>query len=555
MNFARPGTGLTRTQLFMATAAWIATVPNAHVTKLFFEAQAAGQGLTAVIFAFGGWLFVFTVTLLLLLLLGIVFWGRSSKLLCIAVILAAAILSYFSVFLGVRFDKTMLLNVIQTDPSEARDLITLRLVGWFLAIGVVPAVLVARVPFRPTSNWIKATTRPLLVLALSMLVTTLLVYAQYSRYAAATRNRHVTFEHVAPANFIAAAIALGVNELNERTVRAPRGTDARQGYAIQKPRLLVLILGETARAQNHGLNGYLRDTTPQMRAAKGYYFPDTESCGTATAISVPCIFSGFSRQEFSLLRGRQNETLIDVLLRANTRVIWLDNDSGCKGVCEKADYRDLTGSNNPRWCSEQADCFDEILLDGLESIIRLETRDTLIVLHIKGSHGPAYYKRYPPAFEKFTPVCKTSDLPSCSQAELRNAYDNSILYTDFIVGETIRILHRVANQYATTLLYVSDHGESLGESGLYLHGMPYSVAPKEQTLVPMYAWVSPEYLRLERWDTDCMERQTKVPRSHDNIYATVLGFLEIESVEYKPALDLFDSCDPPPKGSNSLKKN
>jgi len=555
VNLARPGAGLTRTQLFMATAAWIATVPNAHVTRLFFESPAAGHGFTAVIFAFGGWLFAFTVTLLLLLLLGIVFWGRSSRVLCIAVILAAAILSYFSVFLGVRFDKTMLLNVMQTDPAEVRDLVTLRMTGWFFAIGVVPAVLVARVPFRATQGWFKATSRPLLVLALAMLATTLLVYAQYSRYAAATRNRHVTFEHVAPANVVAAAIALGVNELAERTVRAPRGTDAHQAYAIQKPRLLILVLGETARARNHGLNGYLRDTTPQMRAAKGYYFPDTESCGTATAISVPCIFSGFSRQEFSLLRSRQNETLIDVVLRAKARVIWLDNDSGCKGVCEKADYRDLTGSNNPRWCSEQADCLDEILLDGLESIIRHETRDTLVVLHIKGSHGPAYYKRYPPAFEKFTPVCTTSDLPSCSQAELRNAYDNSILYTDFIVGESIRILQKVANQYATSLLYVSDHGESLGESGLYLHGMPYAVAPTEQTHVPMYAWVSPEFLKLERWDADCMSRQTKVPRSHDNVYATVLGFMEIESVEYKPALDLFDPCDPPSRDAASAKRD
>ena len=555
MSFARPGAGITRTQLFVASAAWIATIPNAHVTQLFFDSPAAGQGLTAILFAFGGWLFVFTVTLLLLMLLGLVFWGRSSKALCVAVILAAAILGYFSIFLGVRFDKTMLLNVMQTDPAEARDLITFRMLGWVLLVGVVPAVLLARIPFRPTPSWYKAISRPLLLLAASILVTTLLVYAQYSRYAAATRNRNVTFEHVAPANFIAAAVALGINELAERTIRAPRGTDAHQGYAIQKPRLLVLLLGETARAQNHGLNGYLRDTTPQMRAAKGYYFPDTESCGTATAISVPCIFSGFSRQEFSLLRGRQNETLIDVVLRGGARVVWLDNDSGCKNVCEKADYRDLTGSNNPRWCAEQADCVDEILLENLESIIRHETRDTLIVLHLKGSHGPAYYKRYPAAFEKFTPVCKTSDLPSCSEAELRNAYDNSILYTDFIVGETIRILKKVANQYATSLLYVSDHGESLGEAGLYLHGMPYAVAPKEQTHVPMYAWVSREFLQLERWDTDCMTRQTKVPRSHDNVYATVLGFMEIESVEYKPALDLFDPCDPPPTSAASAKRN
>ncbi|APV50214.1 hypothetical protein BWI17_11265 [Betaproteobacteria bacterium GR16-43] len=537
---------MTRTQFFLVTAAWIATVPNAHVAKLFFDSPSAGEGLGALAFTLGGWMFVFTTAFFMLLALGLLFWGRSAKALCVGVVLAGAILSYFSVFLGTRFDKTMLLNILQTDLAETIDLLHWRMLAWFLVIGVLPAVVLARIPLRATAGWFRATARPVLLLSLFIVSTSLLVYAQYSRYAAATRNRHVTFDSVAPANVVAAAITLGVSELATNTTRAPRGTDAHQAYAIQKPRLLVLVLGETARAQNHGLNGYLRETTPRMRAAKGFYFPDTESCGTATAISVPCIFSGFTRHEFSLLRGRQNETLIDVVVRAKARVLWLDNDSGCKGVCDKADFQDFTGSNNPRWCEERAECLDEILLDGLESKIRHETRDTLVVLHLKGSHGPAYYKRYPPAFEKFTPVCKTSDLSSCDVAALRNTYDNTILYTDHVIGETIKVLQKVANQYATSLLYVSDHGESLGESGLFLHGMPYAVAPKEQTHVPMFAWVSPEFLKLERWDRGCMEKQTKVPRSHDNVYATVLGFMEIESVEYKPALDLFDPCDPAP---------
>lgn len=238
------------------------------------------------------------------------------------------------------------------------------------------------------------------------------------------------------------------------------------------------MIGETARAANHGLNGYERDTTPRMRAAGGYYFPDTESCGTATAISVPCIFSGLGRNEFTLLRGRQNETLIDVVARSKARVIWLDNDAGCKDVCGRAELTDMSGSNDPRWCPEPAECHDEILLDGLEQRLRAQQRDTLAVLHLKGSHGPAYFKRYPKAFERFSPVCATSDLSACDQQALRNAYDNTILYTDHAIGETIRTPQALSDRYATALLYVSDHGESLGESGLYLHGMPYALAPK-----------------------------------------------------------------------------
>jgi Predicted membrane-associated, metal-dependent hydrolase len=226
-------------------------------------------------------------------------------------------------------------------------------------------------------------------------------------------------------------------------------------------------------------------------------------------------------------------------------VVWLDNDAGCKDVCDRAEVTDMSGANDARWCPEPAGCYDEILLDGLEQRIRTQPRDTLVVLHIKGSHGPAYYKRYPKNFERFTPVCASSDLSACDLEALRNGYDNSILYTDHIVGETIDILRRLGDRYAAALLYVSDHGESLGEGGLYLHGLPYAVAPDEQTRVPMFAWVSQEFLALERWDTACMARRTTRPASHDNVYSTVLGFMDVQTDEYNAKLDLFGACDPP----------
>lgn len=536
--------GVGRVPLFLGTAAWIATIANGSTVAQFFQSPSAGQGFGALVFAFGGWLFIATVTLVFLLVAGLLFPGRSAKALAIAALIASAAFGYFSAFYGTQFDRTMLLNMAQTHTSEAVELVHGRLLFWIAVVGVAPALVVWRAPYRRT-GFVRTTLLSLAIVAGLLVVTASLVYAQYSRYAAATRNRNVTFDTVAPTNVVVSALRLAVQDYAANTVRAPRGLDAHQGYPIARPRLLVLLLGETARAQNQGLNGYLRDTTPRMRAAKGYYFADTEACGTATTISVPCIFSGFGRNEFSLLRGRGSETLIDVVVRAGARVLWLDNDAGCKDVCGKAEYRDLTGSSDPRWCPEPAECYDEMLLDGLEPWVRAERRDTLVVLHLKGSHGPAYYKRYPPAFEKFTPVCRTSDIASCDAASLRNAYDNTILYTDHVVGETIRLLEKLSNQYATALLYVSDHGESLGEGGLYLHGMPFAIAPPEQTLVPMYAWVSKPFLALERWDVACMARQTHLQRSHDNVYATVLGFLEIESVEYKPVLDVFDVCDPP----------
>jgi len=543
MSSTRFAFKLSRLQLTLVTSLWISLVPNLATLKLFANAPSAGEGLQFLAFLFGGWLFVFAVIFLMMAALAGVFWGRSLKIVCMVMLVLAAAFGYFSLFLGTRFDKTMIINMAQTNPAETLELLHLRLLLWIAAIGVLPAWLVWKVSLRDQSSLWRTALAPVLTLAVVLTLMAACIFAMYPRYASAARNRTISFDTLAPANVFAASIHYAAASYRTATVRAPRGLDAHQAYAIKKPRLVVFVLGETARAQNHGLNGYERDTTPRMRAAGGLYFADTASCGTATAISVPCIFSGFGREGFSLNRGLGSETLIDVVLRGGARVIWRDNDSGCKGVCEKSDLIDLTGSKDPRWCAEAGECHDEILLDGLEGKLRSETKDTLLVLHLKGSHGPAYFKRYPPAFEKFAPTCKTSDIAACDAESLRNSYDNTIVYTDHVMGELIGLMGKLSDQFATAVLYASDHGESLGESGLYLHGMPYALAPKEQTRVPMYAWVSPQFSKLENWDTKCMAALTQTPRSHDNIYSTILGFMEIETAEYKHELDIFEPCD------------
>ncbi|MFM2399489.1 MAG: Phosphoethanolamine transferase EptA [Pseudomonadota bacterium] len=543
MAFKKFSFELGRLQLMLATALWISLLPNSATLKMFLNAPSAGTGVGALAFAFGGWLFVYAMVFALITITGLVFWGRSIKVLCAALVVIASVLGFFSLFLGTQFDKNMLVNVLQTHPSETLELLNLRLILWVGITGLLPAWLILQVRLRTDVSRLRAVVAPAATLTGVLVASAAVMLAQYSQFASAARNKDVSFHTVAPVNMVAAAISQAYALSAASTVRAARGADAHQGYAIEKPRLVVLVLGETARAQDHGLNGYERDTTPRMRAAGGIYFADTESCGTATAISLPCIFSGFTREQFSLSKGRSNETLIDVVARSGARVIWLDNDAGCKDVCGRAEYVDLNNATDKRWCLEPGNCFDEILLQGLEPRLRAGSKDTLLVLHLKGSHGPAYYKRYPPAFERFTPTCQSSDLSSCDPQTIRNAYDNTILYTDHMVGEVTVLLQRLSDQFATALLYVSDHGESLGEGGLYLHGMPYAIAPKEQTRVPMYAWVSPQFAAMERWDTGCMAAQAKLPRSHDYVYSTLLGMMEVDTAEYKHALDLFETCD------------
>ncbi len=543
MTLSKFSFDLSRQQLMLATALWISLLPNLATLKAFANSPSAGEGMLPLAFAFGGWLFIFFISYLMIALFACLFWGRSLKIICMVLLVLAATFGYFSLFLGTLFEKTMIANMIQTHTSEAFELVHARMLLWIAVVGLLPAWLLWRVSLRPTPSFARAIFVPVTTLIVLLAITAACVFSMYPRYASAARNRSISFDTLAPANVFAASIHYAASRYAASTVRAPRGLDARQAYALKKPRLVVFVLGETARAQNQGLNGYARDTTPRMRAAGGYYFSDTASCGTATTISVPCIFSGFGRESFSLHKGLGSETLIDVVLRGGARVIWRDNDAGCKGVCDKADVVDLTASSDARWCVETADCFDEILFEGLEEKVRSVTKDTFLVLHIKGSHGPAYFKRYPPAFEKYVPTCKSSDLAACDSQSLINSYDNTILYTDHVIGELTVLLNKLSDQFTPAMLYASDHGESLGESGLYLHGMPYSLAPKEQTRVPMYAWVPPAFARMEKWDAKCMAEQTKIQRSHDNIYSTILGFLEIETAEYKRELDLFSACD------------
>jgi lipid A ethanolaminephosphotransferase len=411
-------------------------------------------------------------------------------------------------------------------------------------VGIVPAALVSMWPMKASNSWLGETGRSAALLVLPLLVAGAAVYPQFQSFASAGRNKSITFHTVAPINIVAAAISHVATQRAANVVREPVGTDAKIRYELVKPRLVVFVLGETARAQNQALNGYSRPTNDRMIAEHVVNFPYTESCGTATAISVPCMFSGFTREEFSLSKAAGRETLVDVIHRAGMKILWRENDGGCKGVCDRgAIVEDVTDSDDPRFCTERGNCYDAILLDGLEERLKAETKSIFVVLHIKGSHGPAYFKRYPKEFERFTPACKSNELSSCSAESLRNAYDNTIVYTDHILGEVVSMLKRLSPQFATSMLYASDHGESLGERGLYLHGLPYAVAPEEQTRVPMWMWFSEQFLALEGWSEGCVRRQSEPGKKHDHVYSTVLGLLDISTDQYKPDLDIFSQCE------------
>ena len=226
------------------------------------------------------------------------------------------------------------------------------------------------------------------------------------------------------------------------------------------------------------------------------------------------------------------------------RKIWYENNTGTKNVGNRINVIDLLKKPDPRYC-EGGECLDQVLLDGLKDKLPQINSNAVIVLHMTGSHGPAYFKRYPAEFAKFQPECKTAQFSDCTREQIVNSYDNSILYTDYILAQVIEILKQNEDKFASSMIYMSDHGESLGENGLYLHAAPYFIAPDTQTHIPFISWFSPDYAQIMQLDIDCVKASANQEASHDNLFHTVLGMMNVKTKVYEQSLDRFAGCYAP----------
>ena len=464
-------------------------------------------------------------------------------------ILVAAVSSYYAGHFGVYFDPSMLRNVLRTDLAEARELLT---PGFFLQVAALalPPLFVlqrARLRRRPLKRAL-AIRGAAAVLALVVAAGALgSVFKDFSAQMRNHKELRYLITPAAPLWSLARVLSRDAQAAN--LPRQPIGADARLGAswaAAKKPALFVIVVGETARAADWGLNHPAaqpgaRDTTPELARRAVINFPDVTSCGTNTEVSVPCMFSLQGRRGYDEDAIRGSESLLDVLRHAGLRVVWNDNQSGCKGVCAGVDSMRPDPAALPALCDGER-CLDEALLESSRSLLRDAEGNLVLVLHQLGNHGPAYFRRYPDAFRRFTPTCDDEDLSKCSREQIANSYDNALLYTDHVLARSIDLLQELAPRYDTALLYVSDHGESLGENGLYLHGLPYSIAPAEQTRVPMVMWISSGFAARTRLNPACLRTQADRPAAHDNLFHTVLGLLDVRTAVRDDALDLTATC-------------
>lgn len=476
-------------------------------------------------------LFLFCCLVLFLLLFT---WRPLLKPSLVVLFFTAAVSAYFMDTYKVIIDSDMLVNVLATDSGEVADLLSLRLILYLLMLGVLPSVVIWRSDI-PAVRFGRTVLSGLKLAFLALLAMVALVLISSAFYSSFIREQKELRYHINPLTPVYSVYKLGKKRLAaaDKPLRVI-GEDAHTPVTDIDRELVIMVVGETARADHFSVNGYDRKTNPSLERENIVSFTAVYSCGTSTAISVPCMFSIEDRESFDSAEAQSTENVLDVLANAGIHVLWRDNNSSSKGVAERLRHEDFRDPENNPVCEEE--CRDVGMLAGLQEFVdQQDSGDILIVLHQMGSHGPAYYKRYPPEFRKFTPTCDSNQLQECSEVEIGNAYDNTIYYTDHFLSRVIEFLRGNDDRFETVMLYASDHGESLGESGVYLHGLPNWLAPDAQTHVPVILWFGKNYIDADLEDVRQLRDRDL---SHDNLFHTLLGVFEVQSTVYDSSKDI-----------------
>ncbi len=481
--------------------------------------------------------FFFILTIIHTIILSIFCFKYTTKLICTTLLLINSAASYFINNYGIGIDTDMVKNVFNTNTEEAFELFSWDLILHMILYNIPTILLIFKVDIIYKPFW-QEILRRIIYCMLFVLLAVIMVMMNYQKLSIFIRSTKTNMNYLTPRNYLYSGFKIIKYSIKQdNKIMHKIGSDA--SIIKNDSKLLVItIVGETARKKNFSLFGYERKTNPTLENDDLLIFDNTTSCGTSTEISLPCMFSHLGRNEF-IKNNKKYEFLPSLLARLNVNVLWKDNNfGGCKGVCANVDFVDTRYQNIAKFCAS-GECLDDILLDNLPQIIRQnKNKNNFIILHQNGSHGPRYDKRYPKEFEFFKPTCNLANVSKCSQEQIINAYDNSILYTDHIIHQTIKIVQQ--EKIPAVVIYMSDHGESLGENKVYLHGFPYFIAPKEQKEIPFLIWMSESLQNERKINKKCIKN--RLSYSHDNLFHSVLGLFKIKIPEYVKELDIFHNC-------------
>lgn len=541
MFFSLPKWKLSSTKLVVLLSLYFSLVMN----YAFYREILTLQPLTNEPSAY----FLYTIPLALFFGMLVVFQILSMPILHKVIIPLLLILSaaanYNSVFYNVYFNTDMINNILQTTPAEASRLVNSSSTLWLIGFGIIPAILylLVKVEYKPFWKELRSRLAVILIGLIGILAVAKFFYQDYASFF---RNNKSLTHLIVPSNFVASSFQKVRQVQQANLPYTQQDTHIKQQKFDRNRHVTVLVLGETTRAQNWGLNGYERQTTPNLakRGDEIINFTEVSSCGTATAASVPCMFSSFTRTEYEPYRAEKQDNILDIIQRAGIDVRWYNNSTDCKGVCNRVKTIDIP-KDVAEYC-RAGECLDNILLPELDKVLAEDSQqDILLVLHTMGNHGPTYYERYTEQYRQFTPDCQTNEINRCTPQQIVNTYDNGILYIDQFIDNVIKRLENKDN-WESTVYYISDHGESLGEDGIYLHSAPYAIAPATQTRIPMTMWFSKAFRQNEKFNFDCLQTKAKTESfSQDNLYHTMFSIMDIDpktSTTYQPELDILNQC-------------
>jgi len=522
---------LTQTKLVIISSLFFVIFDN----YVFFKKSFSAFHNIFFMFGLGALLFIVISTLLIIISNRFII-----KPFLILLLILSSVASYYMKTYGTIIDDKMIQNIFETDIKEVHDLLSVSLFLHLIFLGIIPSFIVLRVEIVKNSLKNELFSRIKLLLFNILMVPVL--YMLFSKSWVSFFRMHKTLRMYTNPTFYIYSLGQYIKEKYFTTPMKFKhiGLDAKVEEK-GKPKLIIFVLGEAARYDHFSLNGYKRDTNPNLEKINNLInFPNVHSCGTETAVSVPCMFSPYNRSDYSDKKAKHTDSVIDVINRAGVNVLWRDNDSGSKNVASRIkNYQDFNHAHIKPYCND-FECHDDVLFYKLQDWVNEHnnSKPILIVLHTKGSHGPDYYKRYPKEYNKFKPVCKTNQLQDCKKEEVVNGYDNTILYTDHILAKTIQFLKQNEKNYRVAMYYIADHGESLGENGIYLHGLPYFIAPDVQKHPASVAWFGQNF----DINISCVKKIANKAYSHDNLFSTLLGLLDVKTKVYNPKMDIFYKC-------------
>lgn len=520
--------------LFLSAFFWTACF-NAPIVSSIIKSASTDKNnlLPTLILALAVSVSVFFLSMSIIALLGLLPRLIFKGLMILLTLLGATSLVVW-LYYGIAMTPDMVRNFLATDFHEASGYWS-----WSLALNFILITL----PGLLLINRLRSSRRPesklkrLGICVVTLLCGVFVLFIQLQPFSALMRGDKSLRYLFAPVNIVYSTSSTLLRDQNpEKAQKVIVDASPKAIFTSDKPTLFVVLIGETARSTNWQLASYEKPTNPELSKLNIINIPKVQACGTSTDVSLPCMLSRVGRRDYDRKRILTEESLPSLLKRAGFSVTWVDNQSGCEGTCDGV--RVTKPTPDPLYC-HAGTCMDGVFNRSIdEAFNALKTQShAVLFLHMMGSHGPAYYKRSTESEKVFGKECTDPTFKSCSKESIRAAYDSSIRYTDRVVAELIRKLQNKTD-INTALIYLSDHGESLGENGLYLHGAPYYIAPDEQKIVPMVMWFSEPFKKNYTIDTRVIEENSHKPVTHDHLYHTILGLLNVRSSTYDSQWDL-----------------